>query len=107
LFNTRISGYIGWEQAARRLIPTPRDAAHFDLTEMLASAEVRTTAEAIDYLAFRMLRVPISPAMRAALIEFLDRELGTASLDRAGTYMEDPLRMTVHLLMSTPEYQIV
>jgi hypothetical protein len=24
-FNTRISGYVGWEQAARKLIPTPRD----------------------------------------------------------------------------------
>ena len=31
-FNTRISGYIGWEQAARKLIPTPRQAAQFDLT---------------------------------------------------------------------------
>ena len=31
-FNTRISGYIGWEQAARKLIPTPRHAAQFDLT---------------------------------------------------------------------------
>jgi hypothetical protein len=28
-------------------------------------------------------------------------------VDRARTYMEDALRMTVHLLMSTPEYQIV
>src|SRR5205085_2882429 len=26
-FNTRISGYIGWQQAARKLIPTPRRAA--------------------------------------------------------------------------------
>jgi len=28
-------------------------------------------------------------------------------VDRARTYMEDPLRMTGHLVMSTPEYQIV
>ena len=34
-FNTRISGYIGWEQAARKLIPTPRHAAQFDLTQMV------------------------------------------------------------------------
>ena len=34
-FNTRISGYIGWQQAARKLIPTPRHAAHFDLTQMV------------------------------------------------------------------------
>src|SRR5204862_81132 len=31
-FNTRISGYIGWQQAARKLIPTPRPAAQCDLT---------------------------------------------------------------------------
>ena len=40
-------------------------------------------------------------------VTFLTRELGTDSIDRAKTYMEDPLRMTVHLIMSTPEYQIV
>ena len=26
-FDTRISGYIGWQQAARKLIPTPRQGA--------------------------------------------------------------------------------
>jgi hypothetical protein len=33
--------------------------------------------------------------------------LGTDNIDRAKSYMEDPLRMTVHFIMSTPEYQIV
>jgi hypothetical protein len=106
-FNTRISGYIGWEQAARKLIPTPRDAARFDLTEMVLAEGAKTTAEAVDYLAWRMLRVPAAKATRDALVEFLTNELGTDSLDRSKTYMEDPLRMTAHLVMSTPEYQIV
>jgi hypothetical protein len=43
-FNTRISGYIGWEQAARKLIPTPRDAARFDLTAMVLTSGAKTTA---------------------------------------------------------------
>ena len=106
-FNTRISGYIGWEQAARNLIPTPRDAARFDLTEMVLASGATTTAEAVDYLAARTLRVPAAKPTRDALVEFLTTELGTDSLDRAQTYMEDALRMTTHLLMSTPEYQIV
>jgi hypothetical protein len=106
-FNTRISGYVGWEQAGRKLIPTPRDAARFDLAEMAITSGSATTAEAVDYLTSRMLRVPASAAMRAALVEFLDKELGTKDLERAKTYMEDALRMTVHLVMSTPEYQIV
>ena len=38
---------------------------------------------------------------------FLNKQLGTDSINRAQTYMEDPLRMTVHLITSTPDYQIV
>src|SRR5215468_3861357 len=106
-FNTRISGYIGWEQAARKLIPTPRVAARFDLTAMVLTSGAKTTAEAVDYLTWRMLRVPLAKETRDALVAFLTKELGTESADRAKTYMEDPLRMTVHLLMSTPEYQVV
>jgi hypothetical protein len=40
------------------------------------------------------------------LIGFLDNELGTSDIGRAGTYMEEPLRLLVHLIMSTPEYQL-
>jgi hypothetical protein len=105
-FNTRISGYIGWQQAARKLIPTPRHAARFDLTQMVLQGEAKTTGEAVDYLLWRMLRVPTAKATRDALVEFLTRELGTDSIGRATTYMEDALRMTVHLIMSTPEYQL-
>jgi hypothetical protein len=106
-FNTRISGYIGWEQAARKLIPTPRDAARFDLTEMVLASGAATAADAVDYLAARLLRVPPATALRAALVAFLAQEIGTDSLDRAKSYMEDALRMAAHLIMSTPEYQIV
>ena len=105
-FNTRISGYIGWEQAARNLIPTPRDAARLDLTALVL-ANAATTGEAVDYLLARFLRVPASPALRVALVDFLTKELGTDNLERAATYMEDALRMTVHLVMSSAEYQLV
>jgi hypothetical protein len=106
-FNTRISGYIGWEQAARKLIPTPRQAAQLDLTQMILASGARTTAEAVDYLLWRLLRVPTAGATREALVTFLTKELGTDNIDRAKTYMEDALRMTTHLVLSTPEYQIV
>ena len=106
-FNTRISGYIGWEQAARKLIPTPRNAAQFDLTRMVLASGSRTTGEAVDYLMWRVLRVPTATVTRDVFVTFLTKELGTDNIDRAKTYLEDPLRMTVHLIMSTPEYQIV
>ena len=106
-FNTRISGYIGWEQAARKLIPTPRNAAKFDLSKVVLDAGAKTAGEAVDYLLWRVLRVPAAKATRDGLVTFLTTELGTDSLERAKTYMEDPLRLTVHLIMSTPEYQLV
>ncbi|MGE3520793.1 MAG: DUF1800 domain-containing protein, partial [Vicinamibacterales bacterium] len=106
-FNTRISGYIGWVQAARKLIPTPRNAAAIDLSAMVVASGARTTAEAVDYLLRRMLQVPVAESTREALVDFLTGELGTDQIERARTYMEDALRMTAHLVMSTPEYQIV
>ena len=36
------------------------------------------------------------------LIDFLDRELGTSDITRADSYLEDPLRLLVHLIMSQP-----
>jgi hypothetical protein len=74
---------------------------------MVLDSGSRTTGEAVDYLMWRMLRVPTATATRDVFLTFLTRELGTDEIDRARTYMEDPLRMTVHLIMSTPEYQIV
>jgi hypothetical protein len=106
-FNTRISGYIGWEQAARKLIPTPRHAAQFSLTQMVLESGATTTGDAVDYLMWRMVRVPTAAATRDGLVTFLTDELGTDTIERAKTYMEDPLRMVVHLIMSTPEYQVV
>jgi hypothetical protein len=106
-FNTRISGYIGWEQAARRLIPTPRRPAQCDLTRMVIDSGSKTCDETVDYLLWRFVRVPLARPTRDALVAFLSNELGTGSIDRAKSYMEDALRMTVHLIMSTPEYQIV
>ena len=106
LFNTRVSGYRAWEQAVRKLIPTPRGAARINLTQIVLDSGSATTGEAVDALLERFLRMPVSSDLRDALVALLDDELGTPDLSRAQTYMEDPLRMVTHLIMSTPEYQI-
>ena len=74
---------------------------------MVMDSGAESTSDAVDELLARLLRVPASDAMRGALIEFLTRELGTDRLSPSASYLEDPLRMTAHLIMSTPEYQIV
>jgi hypothetical protein len=45
-------------------------------------------------------------AKRTQLVDFLTRELATDNLEQAQTYMEDPLRVLLHLIMSMPEYQL-
>ena len=106
LFNTRVSGYRAWATAMQKLIPTPRGAARVDMTRMVLDAGATTTTQAVDHLLGRFLRLPVSSDMRDGLIELLDAELGTTDLARADTFIEDPLRMVTHLIMSSPEYQI-
>jgi hypothetical protein len=53
-----------------------------------------------------LLSVPLDTETRAAAASFLEAELGTTDLDRARTYLEEPLRLTAHLIMSTPQYQL-
>jgi len=50
--------------------------------------------------------LPPSDAMRRTLVAFLDEELGTSKIERASSYMEDSLRLVLHLIMSQPEYQL-
>ena len=106
LFNTRVSGYRAWAQAMQKLIPTPRGAVRISLTEIVLESGAATTEEAVDGLLERFLRIPVSADTRQSLVSLLDAELGTTELARAETYLEDPLRMVTHLIMSTPEYQI-
>ncbi len=106
LFNTRISNFRGWARAHRQLIPTPRGGARINLSKMVMASGSATTGDAVDYLLSRFLRVPIAMATRDAFVTLLEEELGTADLSRAETYMEDPLRLVAHLILSTPEYQI-
>jgi hypothetical protein len=105
-FNTRYGSLNGWREAVRRVKPTLRVPAQFSLTALVLPAQPKTTTEVVDIMLGRFLSVPLAEKSRLALIDFLDNELGTADVERATTYMEDPLRLLAHLIMSTPEYQL-
>jgi hypothetical protein len=105
-FNTRYGSLVGWQEAVRRIKPIPRAAAQFDLAKMVAAAGAKTTGEAVEHLLVRLLRVPIDDEARAALVAFLDRQLGTSDLAQASTYLERPLRLVAHLIMSSPQFQL-
>jgi hypothetical protein len=105
-FNTRFGSYRGWQMAIARVKPIPRVAADVDLAGMVRAAGLATTAEVVDYFLLRFMSAPIGQTERQMLIDFLDRELGTSDIARADSYLEDPLRLLVHLIMSQPEYQL-
>jgi hypothetical protein len=105
-FNTRYGSTVGWMEAFRRVKPIPRQAAQLNLTQMVTKAKLGSTSEVVDYFLARLLRAPLAPEDRQALIDFLTKELGTDRLEPATSYLEEPLRLLVHLIMSAPEYQL-
>ena len=105
-FNTHYASLKGWEEAVRRVKPTPRGAAQFSLTTIVLEGGAHSTGDAVDCLVARFLSVPLDPAARSAAVAFLEAQLGASDLDRAKTYLEEPLRELAHLIMSTPEYQL-
>ncbi|WEJ32012.1 DUF1800 domain-containing protein [Devosia sp. SD17-2] len=105
-FNTRYASLIGYSEALRKLKPLPRAAAQFNLTDVVTEAGATTTAEAVDVLLRQLLRVPLAPPAREALVKTLTEQLGTAELAPAETYLEHPLRSVAHLIMSSPQFQL-
>lgn len=105
-FNTRLASYRGWQMALERVKPIPRAPARLELSRMVLADGCRTAADAVDALLRRFVAVPVAPTTRARLTEFLQHELGTADLAAARSYLDEPLRQTLHLILSLPEYQL-
>jgi hypothetical protein len=105
-FNTRYGSYRGWQMAIERVKPIDRSTARLDLAAEIDAAGLTSPAEVVDFLAVRFLSVELDPGSRDALVEFLVEQLGTADITAAVSYLEEPLRMLLHLMLSLPEYQL-
>ena len=105
-FNTRYGSFRGWQMAIERVIPIPRQTAKTDLSSMVIEEQLSSTADVVDYFIARFLRVSLDQQTRAKLIAFLNEDLGTSDIATAQTYMEDSLRLLLHIVMSQPEYQL-
>ena len=105
-FNTRYGSYRGWQMAIERVKPIPRHTARLDLTGLLLRQGLETPDEVVRYLVARFFSVPPDPATLAALADYLEAELGTGDIRAAATYLEEPLRLLLHVLLSRPEYQL-
>jgi len=105
-FNTRYGSFRGWQMALERVKPIPRHTADVDLSRMVTDAGLKNTTEVVDYFIRRFMRVPPVNEKRQELVKFLNGEIGTTDVAAAKTYMEDALRLLLHLIMSEPEYQL-
>ena len=105
-FNTRYGSFRGSQMAIQRVKPIPRDTAQINLARMVLDQHLGNTTQVVDYLIHRFMRVPPGDEARQKLIAFLNKDLGTTDIAVAQTYMEDSLRLVLHLIMSQPEYQL-
>jgi uncharacterized protein (DUF1800 family) len=105
-FNTRYASFRGWQMATEKVKPIVRRTAQVDLTAMVIAQKLASTTQVVDYMLARFLRTPADSADRARFVEFLNNELGTDKVSEAETYLEEPLRLLLHLIMSLPEYQL-
>lgn len=105
-FNTRYGSFRGWQMAIERVIPIPRDTAQMQLSALVNAAGLQNTGEVVEYFWQRFMRVEMNTSTYQMLVEFIDKELGTSEISVAETYMEEALRMLLHLILSQPEYQL-
>jgi hypothetical protein len=92
--------------ALERVKPIPRPTAQVNLSRLVTNAGLKNTTEVADDFIRRFMRVQPAEEKRQALIAFLNKELSTPDVAVARTYMEDCLRLALHLLLSEPEYQL-
>jgi hypothetical protein len=105
-FNTRYGSYRGWQMAIERVKPIPRHAARINLSQMILEQKIENTVELVDYFIARFMHVAPGDDSRQMLVNFINNELGTTDIREAQSYMEDSLRLLLHLVLSQPEYQL-
>jgi hypothetical protein len=105
-FNTRYGSFRGSQLAIQRVKPIPRDTAQLNLSQMVVDAKLKNTTAVVDYFIHRFMNVAPSTDARQKLVAFLDKDLGATDISAAQTYMEQSLRLLLHLIMSEPEYQL-
>lgn len=110
-YNLAVGVYTGHVRANQRVLPIPRQPARLDLVELAREADTDSAADLLDSWTRTFLRVPLHPTRLEAIREFARTELGgdELDLDAVGVErerLETALRRIIHLLLSTPEYQL-
>ncbi|MFN0040211.1 MAG: DUF1800 family protein [Burkholderiales bacterium] len=105
-FNTRLASFRGWRLALQKVKPIDRSTPQLNLTAIVLQAGCKTTGDAADHLIGRFISVPVDAVTRQRVAKFLEGELGTADIQQAASFLEEPLRNTLHLILSMSDYQL-
>jgi hypothetical protein len=105
-FNTRYGSYRGWQMALEKVKPIPRHTAGLDLAGIVKRENLKSSEQIVDHFLLRLMSVRATYEQRQVLITDFKKELGTDNIEAARSYIEDPLRMLLHRIMSLPEYQL-
>ncbi|MBL8879921.1 MAG: DUF1800 domain-containing protein, partial [Phycisphaerales bacterium] len=99
---TTMAGSMQASSAKSRLAAAKQPA--FDANAMLRDRGVTGAEQIVDFFAANMLAVPLPGAKRERLVNYLTD--GGAAFDFNATAATERIRNMVHLLCSTPEYQL-
>jgi Protein of unknown function (DUF1800) len=105
-YNLAVGVYTGAWQANARVKPFPRTLAEANFAQMARDAGARTAEGAVDYLCRRFLSVPLPTDRLGAVTSFLRGELKSDQFDYRDARLKQALGLTVHLILSAPEYQL-
>lgn len=105
-YNLAMGVYSGFVEAYNRVKPIPRGKTMIDGVAMVRQADAHTPADAVACLCRRFLSVPLKTERSAAIIQFLETRLDSKTLEPGNSLLPNALLETLHLILSTPEYQV-
>ena len=107
-YDLKLGLYRGITKSYERVRPIPPTPAPFDLSGMLQNANIASAEDAVIYLERRFLRLKLFDEDRQDIVEFLQSRMtdGFRLSDSGDGETERSLRLTLQLILSTPEYQL-
>lgn len=107
-YDLKLGLYRGITKSYERVRPIPPTPAPFDLSGMLQNANIASAEDAVIYLERRFLRLRLFDEDRQDIVEFLQGRMpdGFILRDSGDGETERSLRLTLQLILSTPEYQL-
>lgn len=107
-YDLKLGLYRGITKSYERVRPIPPTPAPFDLSGMLRNANVSSAEDAVVYMERRFLTLRLFDEDRKTIVEFLQSRMadGFRLRDSGNGEVEQTLRLTLQLILSTPEYQL-